>query len=333
MAFEENDISSKAQGGTEITKRSLAKLIDPKLLENFQIIPSRVREIQDDKIRIYWQHDLPEDPEVNHLKNESSRNRFHQFVFSSNWQLNDYASKIGFPLDERSRVIETPVTPFEPNIQKNSERVDLIYFSTPQRGLEILLPVFEELCKKLPSGKVHLHVYSSFLIYGWVEQDKLFEPLYERCRQHPHITYHGFAPQEQLREALKNADILAYPSIWKETSCRVLIESMSAGLLCVHPNLAALSDTSGNLTSMYQYIEDKNKHANLFLSYLEHAITVVHTEPVQNYLRFQKAYADSRFGIQKIASQWEGLLHDLNEQYPTVESRRAKRDYLVFKTS
>lgn len=332
MAFEENDISSKAQGGTEITKRSLAKLIDPKLLENFQIIPSRVRELEADKIRIYWQHDLPEDPEVNHLKNESSRNRFHHFVFSSNWQLNDYATKLGFPLDDRSRVIETPVTPFEPNTHKPEGIINLIYFSTPQRGLELLVPAFEELCKKLPETKIHLHVYSSFLIYGWDEHDKVFEPLYERVRQHPQMSYHGFAQQDELREALKNAHILAYPCVWKETSCRVLIESMSAGLLCVHPNLAALPDTSGGITSMYQYIDNPNKHANLFLNYLEHAVKTVMTEQTQNYLRFQKMYADSRFGIQKIAAQWEGLLHDLNEQYPTVESRKEKKDFLIFRT-
>ena len=45
MGFEENDISKNANGGTEIAKRKLAQIIDPQLLENFQIISSRIREM------------------------------------------------------------------------------------------------------------------------------------------------------------------------------------------------------------------------------------------------------------------------------------------------
>jgi hypothetical protein len=37
-AFEENDVSAKAFGGTELAKRKLAQILDPELLENFQII-------------------------------------------------------------------------------------------------------------------------------------------------------------------------------------------------------------------------------------------------------------------------------------------------------
>ena len=118
MSFEENEISKNANGGTEITKRTLAKFVSPELLKEFQIIPSRVREIDGNKIRIYWQHDLSEDPEVNHLRDENSRNRFHNFVFSSNWQLNDFVTKLNFPQTEKVRVIETPIETL-PLQQKN----------------------------------------------------------------------------------------------------------------------------------------------------------------------------------------------------------------------
>ena len=40
--FEENEISKNANGGTEIAKRKLASIIDPNLLDNFQIISSIV---------------------------------------------------------------------------------------------------------------------------------------------------------------------------------------------------------------------------------------------------------------------------------------------------
>lgn len=328
--FEENEISAKAHGGTEITKRTLARFVDEKLASEFQIIPSRVREINNEKIRVYWQHDMAEDPEVNHLKNINSRNRFHKLVFSSNWQLHEFNIKLGIPMDEKVQVIETPIEPLEERT-KDSEACNLIYFSTPQRGLELLVPVVEELAKK--HSHIHLNVFSSFKIYGWDDADKRYEPLYDKIRNHPNMTYHGFAKQDVLREHLLNSHILAYPSIWQETSCRVLMESMSAGLMCVHPNLAALPDTSGGLTSMYQFNVDVNKHANIFFNYLDHAVQNVNKPEVQKYLRFVKAYADSRFNIGKISSQWDGMLRDLLEQYPTIESRKTSSQMFVYKTT
>lgn len=328
--FEENEISLKASGGTEITKRSIAKFIPTELLNHFQIIPSRVREIQEDKIRIYWQHDIADDPEVIHLKDVNSRNRFHKFVFSSNWQLHDFNVKIGFPLNEKCLVIETPIEPL-PLVKKEFDKIRLIYFSTPQRGLELLIPVFDALTKKY-GDRIHLDVFSSFKIYGWDKEDIKFEPLYEKVRSHPNMTYHGFAKQEVLREHLLKAHILAYPSIWLETSCRVLIESMSAGLMCVHPNLAALPDTSGGLTSMYQFNTDVNKHANLFYEYLDHAIQNVASEDAQQYLKFVKMYADNRFDLRKISSQWNTLLENMLKEYPTVESRKLAKQMFVYRT-
>lgn len=329
IGFEENEISANANGGTEISKRTIAKYISPELANEFQIIASRVRDINPEKIRVYWQHDLPEDPEISHLKDESSRNRFHKFIFVSNWQLNEYHTKLGMPLDENVQVIENPIDPIEEHV-KDKSKVNLVYFSTPQRGLEILVPVFIELTKKY--SNIHLDVFSSFNIYGWKDADKMYDPLFDKIKEHPQMTYHGSVNQETLRDHLKKAHILAYPNIWKETSCRVLIESMSAGLMCVHPNLAALPDTSGGLTTMYQFNENVNKHANLFYNYLEHAINNVHREEAQNYLRFVKAYADARFNTNKISMQWEGVLKDLLQLYPTADSRKIKSEMFTYST-
>ena len=328
--FEENEVSIKSKGGTEMVKRGLAERLPEGLADDFQVICSRIRKIEEDKIRVYWLHDLPEDPETNHLKDKSSRDRFHKLVFCGHWQYNQYITKLGIPQDDKCVVIETPIDPI-PLIPKSKEEVRLIYTSTPQRGLELLYPVFEKLCEKYDN--IHLDVFSSFAIYGWDEADEKFEPLYEKFRNHPNMTYHGFADQQVLREHLLNAHILAYPNIWKETSCRVLMESMSAGLMCVHPNLGALPDTSGGLTSMYQFNDDVNKHANVFYNFLDHAIQIVNKPEAQRYLRFVKGYADSRFNIGKISSQWEGMLQDLAEQYPTVESRKIPNKMFVYKTS
>jgi len=316
--FDFNEMQKKSNGGTEQTCRLIESRITPDLLEDFQIIPSRVGQLQENKIRVYHLHDLPQDPETNHLKDNNSRDRFHKLVFCGHWQYNQYVNLLGIPQNDRCVILETPIEPIEYK-EKSTEEVRLIYTSTPQRGLALLVPVFEELCKKY--NNLHLDVFSSFSIYGWNQADQPFQELFERCKNHPKITYHGSQPNEVVREYLQKAHIFAYPSIWQECNSRALIEAMSAGCLCLHPNLAGLSDTSGNLTSMYQFVDNPNVHAAKFYHLLENSIQVVNTSQAKNYLAFVKQYADIRFNVNKIASQWTDLLVSLKAEYPTIESR------------
>ena len=320
-AFEENEISEKSNGGTEQVKRMISQrlTLPQDVTDEFQVICSRVRKIEEDKIRVYWLHDLPSDPETNHLKDRSSRDRFHKYVFCGNWQYNQYLTTLGIVPDDKCAVIDTPIVPIELQPKVLDQEIRLIYTSTPQRGLAILVPVFEELCKH--HDNIVLDVFSSFNIYGWGHADEQFKELFDKCKSNPKINYHGTQPNEVVREALTKAHIFSYPSIWQECNSRSLIEAMSAGCLCVHPNLAGLSDTSGSLTSMYQFVDNVNDHANKFFHILNHSINVVKTEEAQNYLRFVKAYADSRFNIVKIAGIWDDLLVSLHEKYKDPASR------------
>ena len=319
MGFEENEISINSQGGTELTKRSIASKVPAELSKEFQVICSRVRNLEEDKIRVYWLHDLPEDPEISHLKNASSLNRFHKLVFVSQWQYERFRNVLGIPYDEKSIVIENCIEPIE-FVEKSKKEIRLIYTSTPQRGLSILVPVFEKLAEKYDN--IYLDVYSSFKIYGWEQADSQCEKGFERCKAHPRINYKAFAPNEEVRTALQKAHILAYPSTWLETGCRSVMEGMSAGLLCVHPNYGALSDTSGGLNFIYQGHSDPNMHANIFYHSLDDAIMKVNTDEVQNYLKLVKMFADSRFNISKVSQQWVDLMEDLQRKYNTVESRK-----------
>jgi len=328
MPFEENEISINSTGGTESVKRGLAERLPEGLADDFQIICSRVRKIEEEKIRVYWLHDLPEDPETNHLKDINSRTRFHKLVFCGNWQYSRYQLVCGLPYDRQGIVIDTPIDPL-PVINKTFDKIRLVYTSTPQRGLQILIPVFEKLAEKYKN--IHLDVFSSLKIYGWDESDKQFEPLYDKIRNHPQMTYHGNQPNSVVKEHLLNAHIHAYPSIWLECNSRSVIEGMSARLLCVHPNYGGLSDTSGGLNYMYQGDNNPQTHANIFYHQLEHAISIVEKEETQNYLKLVKTYADSRYSWKKITAQWTDLLTELKMQYPTVELRKSRGPIIEYR--
>jgi len=332
--FEENEVSKNANGGTEIAKRKLAGLIDPELLDNFQIICSRPRDIDPTKIRMFWCHDLPEDPESKKFQDNSFKDQFHKFVFISNWQYQRYQLIHGIQPNDKSVVLESGIDPAPQDVisMKDDGKIHLVYTSTPQRGLDLLIPVFEKLAET--NLDIHLDVFSSFKIYGWDEADKQFEPLYDRVRNHPQMTYYGYVPNEELKQHLNKSHIFAYPSTWYETSCRAMLEAMSAGLVCVHPNLAALPESSGSLNMMYNIdYDNKNNHCNEFYKYLDVTINMVRDKKHLNMIAFNKTYVDNRYHINRIKHMWDITLKELYNKYPTVESRSVPKQQFVYRTS
>lgn len=317
LVIERNETNKDSKGGTELMAEGLERYVDKELLSKFQIIPSRVREINPDKIPILWLHDLPWDPESAKLKDPEYRKQFKKIVFVSHWQQQMYHTVLGVPYSE-GIVIKNAVDPI-PNEFINKGDVDpsdirhgkirLIYHPTPHRGLEILVPVFKEMLKYHPD--IHLDVFSSFKLYGWAERDKPFQQLFEEIQQHPNMTYHGTASQEVLRKAIGQAHIFAYPSIWQETSCLCAIEAMSASCLTVTSSLAALPETCANYALMYNYTEDVNQHANMFFRVLHHAIGVAKQQSANNYLRAQKEYFDRNYAWDLRKDEWTFLLNSL----------------------
>jgi glycosyltransferase involved in cell wall biosynthesis len=309
-SVEKNELNMKARGGTELMQERLASSIPAELLSKFQIIPSRVREIDPNKKAILWLHDLPGDPESQHLKDANLRKRFAKIVAVSDWQMQMYNAYLGVPYSE-CVVIKNAIDPikFEKKQIERIDKVKIIYHTTPHRGLEILVPVFEKLCERF--ANIELDVYSSFSIYGWEQRDEPYKDLFERCKSHPNINYHGAVPNDQIREALKESHIFAYPSIWPETSCLAAIEAMSAKNIVVCPNYAALPETCAGYANMYQWSEDANEHANRFYNVMVSTISEILENSHQSRLIFQKHYYDNVYNWNNRAIQWRALLESL----------------------
>lgn len=293
-------------GGTELMMKRLQESLDPALLSNFQILPSRVGALDETKLRIYWLHDLAEDVSVAHLAAGGWR-KFHKLVFVSHWQMRAYIQRYEIPWSHCA-VIPNAIEPIGPHVKPKGP-IRLIYDSTPNRGLAILVPTFMALCETHDS--LELDVYSSFKLYDSAERDRACQELFDMCRSHPKIRYHGTVPNAEIREALKQAHLFAYPSIWPETSCLCLIEAMSAGLLCVHPNLAALPETAANWTHQYQWQEDPKAHFRAFYQALDEAIRDFWTPGVQARLQAQVDYVDQFYDWADRKHSWTQLLQSL----------------------
>jgi UDP-glucose:(glucosyl)LPS alpha-1,2-glucosyltransferase len=324
--FKRNETNINSMGGTERMTLELANRIDKEVLNEFQIISSRVRDLDESKIRIFWAHDLPGDPESQFIANENLRDKFHRYVFVSNWQMQQYIDRYDLPWS-KCVVISNAIEPIPKHDKPSIEDgIRIIYTPTPHRGLNILVPVFESLQKK--HSNIHLDVFSSFDLYGWKERDSEYKELFDRIDSNPNMTNHGTVSNDVIREHLMKSHIFAYPSIWPETSCLCLIEAMSAGLVCVHPNYAALPETAANWTHMYQFDEQLNRHAGIFHNILDIAIS--------NYERMHvnaapmKGYIDAFYNWRVRESEWTSFLHAMISQ---VKDRSFPSEMFKYKIS
>lgn len=301
-----------ARGGTEMMKEGLFERLDPDLASQFNIICSRVRDISEDKKNILWLHDTWDDPESQHLSNVESRNRFAKLVFVSNYQFQTYQAAHGIRYGEAA-ILKNAITPIDITPEdKESDVIRLIYHTTPHRGLELLVPVFEHLWEQGYQDKIYLDVFSSFNIYGWPQRDEPYQELFQRCMNHPGISYHGSVENSIVRDYLKRAHIFAYPNIWPETSCISLMEAMSASCAIVCPNYCGLPETAGNFANMYQWHEDYNSHANVFASLLKVVIDQYWDEHHKDKLHFTKIWADAFYSWDARVPEWTSLLKALN---------------------
>jgi glycosyltransferase involved in cell wall biosynthesis len=197
----------------------------------------------------------------------------------------------------------------------------LIYTSTPHRGLDILVNVFEKLCEEYDN--LELKVHSSYNIYAREEQQKHYEEtlLYQRLEQHSKIKNIGFVSNQELKKSLASSHIFPYPSTYRETFCLALLEAMSAGLLCVHPNYACLPETASNWTMMYDYHEDKSIHEQIFYEHLKKAINIVNAKEVSRKLKYQREYVNYFYNWERRIHEWIELLKSLEHLSPKIKQQ------------
>ena len=309
-------VSKNAIGGTELMRNWLYDHMEKResgLLDNFQIISTRVRELEEDKKRILWVHDLANDPEVQHLKEKSSLDRFEKLVFVSHWQQYQFNAYLGIPYD-KGIVIQNAITPIPAHEKPKDGKINVCYFSTPHRGLEVLLNAWDFMRNTLKEGlNAELNVYSSFKIYDRPHLDEQFRHIYKRAKDTESVNYHGTITNDEIREMLPNMHLMAYPSVYEETSCITLMEACSAGCLAVVPSLGALPETRANFPWMYGFEPNVEKHVQVHGHILGRAIEHFWDEDIQNLLKIQKSYFDMFYNWALRSGQWQQFLHAIKD--------------------
>ena len=305
-------------GGTELLTMELFKRLPEEYKDYFQFVISRLNELED-KPRLYWIHDLALDPAHTFLTKTGGIQYFNKLIFVSHWQQQQFNTLMNIPYS-KGVVIKNAIDPIPEHQKTKSDTLQLMYCSTPQRGLDVLLTALD----MMDRDDFHLHVFSSFKIYGWEQNDVPYESLFERCRTDDRITYYSSVPYDELRQHWTNMHILAYPSTWQETSCRVAMEAMSAHCAVVTSNWGALPETCGEFGYIYPYTEDKLEHASRFADKLEDVMDDYWSKETQKNLDNAQEYSYNHYSWSKRILEWTSFLDNLKYE---IEYEKDEKEF------
>jgi UDP-glucose:(glucosyl)LPS alpha-1,2-glucosyltransferase len=310
---------SAPMGGSELILNHLKTAL-PELTDKVQIIVSRPQQVELDstKPKILWLQDLPQDPNSACLADPGYRRQFNRIVCVSHWQEQQYNATLRIPYSELS-VIKNAVPRFPSVIHKPEGNLRFIYTSTPHRGLAILGAVADALVKERQDWQ--LDVYSSLNIYGWHDADKQFEPLYDTLRANPCVNYHGSQPNAVVRQAVQDAHVFVYPSIYMETSCMAIQEAMMAGCLAITTNLGALPETCAEWAWMIPVDESPEVIAQRTLDSMKTALDVYRNTnfEVSHTLAEQVRYFQKFWSFESRVPLWKAMLEAVIAEGPKTE--------------
>jgi len=209
-------------------------------------IAANLRQIGVNTRLVNWQHKAAENQTISRFSEEVERKAWSNSVFVSEFQRNSFQKKWGMD----GIVLRNAISPeiessswVKTSFAKRHEDPVLVYASAPGRGLDVLLIAFPTIRKAFPNSK--LKVFSDQLMYQISAEKDQYSAYYELARQLPGVEYMGGVSQSELAEQLMECDIWAYPTIFIETSCIIMMEAAAAGCHILTSNIGALKETAG----------------------------------------------------------------------------------------
>jgi glycosyltransferase involved in cell wall biosynthesis len=266
---------------------------------------------------LLWSQHAADQAAVKPLASLEERVAWDGFFLVSQWQADSYAATFGIR-PERITILRNAAAPAfqtlerrKPPFFRTGAPPILAYTSTPFRGLVILLTAFPAIRSAVPDCR--LRIYSSMGVYQVPDASDDYRVLYDLARALPGSEYVGSLPQTALAEALADADILAYPNVFPETSCISVMEAMAAGCLVVSTKLGALPETTAGFGFLMDASTEVVGMAREFTKVLVTLIRTAREKPEQfeDGLRRQRAHAHAAYDWVTRAEDWEQALQRL----------------------
>ena len=312
-------------GGTEIQYDYLRKYGNRNLIELVQITTSVPEKEPLHPLRpnILWIKNSYDQPNLAPwFTKKENHKKYDWYVFNSHWTYEKYRYFFNVP-DTRSVVIKNGIDYEELKLKKDFTYKDplrLVYFSTPWRGLDVLLNTMELLKDE---KDIVLDVYSSTIIYGdgfHIENEPKFLKLYEQARDLKNVNYKGYLHHNELMEKLKEYHVSVHPSTFEETFCISAMEALAAGCMLITTDLGAIPETCAEFPVYIPYSADKKHLAVQTAESIRQAREILSARDISQSLKFQQQYYKYYYDWKVIGSFWDRFLQG------TIHARRKEKN-------
>ncbi|MFN8576582.1 MAG: glycosyltransferase [Candidatus Sericytochromatia bacterium] len=241
----------------------------------------------------------------------------------SNWHNQVIKDTFKIP-DKHLKVIYNGINQelFSKNKPLNQRKKHLIYFSAPDRGLDLILDFFPKIKEKVKD--IELHIYSSFKTWGKTDSNfkEIENKILKKSNQNG-VFVHEPLPIKELSEKLKNALLFVYPNHCSEetyfnaeTFCISAVEAQACGLPVIMSNRGALGEVAlnnetGFLIDGEPYsLEFKDKFISSILDLLNN--TELWQKFSNNAFKWSK-----KFYYNQIVNDWENIFLEMNNEVST----------------
>ena len=302
-------INNESFGGSENQLRLLLTHLPDKSFKDINLILNKTNYdlLENDKINILWMHHFVNQEEVKNLGSKDYTDKLDYIVFNSNWNFEKFQYQFKIP-ENKSLVIKNAIEKIDFQ-EKPKDKINLIYHTTPWRGLAQLLNVF----KKLNLKNVELNVCSSTIIYGKKFDNvlgKKYENIFNECKETKNVNYLGFIENKKVIDLLKKTHIYSFPSIWPETSCLSAIESMAAGCEVVTTNLGALYETCSPFGTLVSFDRNLNNLEKKYSKTLLKSINNYWSEESQKKLKLQYETINATYSWDVRSEEWKNFFDE-----------------------
>ena len=299
-------------GGSENQLRLLLKYLPDESFKNINLILNNANHdlIEKDKINVLWMHHFVNQKEAENLGSKDFVDKLDWIVFNSNWNFEKYVYQFKVP-ESKSVVIKNAIEKIDFQ-EKPKDKINLIYHTTPWRGLVHLLKVFKNLNLK----NVELNICSSTKIYGKKFDDNLgktYVNIFNECKNTKNVNYFGFIDNKKVIELLKKMHIFTHPSIWPETSCIAAIESMAAGCEVVTTNLGALYETCSPFGTFVNFDRNFDNLEKRYSKVLSSSIKNYWSDGNQNKLKLQRETINATYSWDIRSVEWKNFFNEARE--------------------
>ena len=299
-------------GGSENQMRLLLKNLPDKSFKDINLILNNADHslIEKDKINILWMHHFVNQKEAQNLASKEYIDKLDWIVYNSNWNFEKHVYQFKVP-ESKCVVIRNAIEKINVT-EKPKDKINLIYHTTPWRGLVHLLKVFKNLNLK----NVELNICSSTIIYGKKFNNtlgKTYESLFDECKVTKNVNYLGFVENKKIIELLKQMHIFTHPSIWPETSCISAIEAMASGCEVVTTNLGALYETCSPFATFVNFDRNFDNLEKRYEKTLLNSLENYWSDNNQNKLKLQIQTINSMYSWDTRSIEWQKFFEEVKK--------------------